>query len=86
MRNRQSETGSCRPETMAATLQLIQKKYNGAEGYFKTHLNLNGEDIAKIRRNCLVNGKSRFDFRLGPIVLVSIMSIAVYLGFKYSRP
>ncbi|KAF9076016.1 protein-tyrosine phosphatase-like protein [Rhodocollybia butyracea] len=78
--------GSSKPETMTAVLQLIQTKYDGAEGYFKTHLNLNGEDIAKIRKNFLVNGKSRLDFRLSPIFFTSILSIAVYLGFKYSRP
>lgn len=43
-----------RPETMVATLRLIRAKYDGAEGYLKTQLNLDDEDIEKIRGNYLV--------------------------------
>ncbi|KIK70730.1 hypothetical protein GYMLUDRAFT_51940 [Collybiopsis luxurians FD-317 M1] len=45
--------GSSKPETMAATLQLIQEKYGGAELYFKQFLNLNDDDIGKIRKSYL---------------------------------
>ncbi|KAJ3754018.1 protein-tyrosine phosphatase-like protein [Lentinula raphanica] len=46
--------GSSKPETMVATLQFIREKYNGAEAYLKTHLNLDEEDILKIRENYLI--------------------------------
>ncbi|KAJ3981200.1 protein-tyrosine phosphatase-like protein [Lentinula detonsa] len=46
--------GSSKPETMVVTLQLIREKYNGAEGYLKTRLNLDEEDIEKIRENYLI--------------------------------
>ncbi|KAJ3895566.1 protein-tyrosine phosphatase-like protein [Lentinula edodes] len=46
--------GSSKPETMVATLRLIRAKYDGAEGYLKTQLNLDDEDIEKIRGNYLV--------------------------------
>lgn len=39
---------------MVATLRLIRAKYDGAEGYLKTQLNLDDEDIEKIRGNYLV--------------------------------
>lgn len=67
-----SDTGPCRPETIAGTLRLLRRKYDGAEGYFRSHLNLNGEDIAKIRRNYLVDGKSRLAFRSSPVFFASV--------------
>lgn len=39
---------------MAATLEMIHKKYGGAELYLKTHTSLTDADLDKIRQNLLV--------------------------------
>ncbi|KAE9400593.1 hypothetical protein BT96DRAFT_919426 [Gymnopus androsaceus JB14] len=46
--------GTSKPETMTAILQIIREKYGGVEGYFKTHLQMDEQDIEKIRSNYLL--------------------------------
>ncbi len=44
-----------RPETMVATLQMIQEKFGGAEGYIKAYTSLEDRDIEMLRRTLLVS-------------------------------
>lgn len=39
-----------RPESMLAMLEMVDKKWGGAEGYVKTMAGLTDEEIAKVRR------------------------------------
>jgi hypothetical protein len=39
-----------RPESMLAMLEMVNKKWGGAEGYFKTMAGLTDEDIQMVRR------------------------------------
>jgi hypothetical protein len=40
-----------RYESMLGTLQMMEEKYGGVEGYVKTYCKLTDEDIAIIRKN-----------------------------------
>ncbi|CRG87644.1 hypothetical protein PISL3812_04664 [Talaromyces islandicus] len=51
---------SARKENMVATLELIEKKYGGAEGYLKTALGFGDTDVELIRKNLTTGEKSIF--------------------------
>ncbi|EGN95710.1 hypothetical protein SERLA73DRAFT_186890 [Serpula lacrymans var. lacrymans S7.3] len=42
------------PETMSATLALVREKYDGVESYCKKYMQLESEDLGKIRQNLLL--------------------------------
>ena len=44
-----------RKENMMATLEMIEERYGGAEGYLRDTLGFDDEDITIIRRNLLEN-------------------------------
>ena len=46
-------TGVFRKENMMATLEMIEERYGGAEGYLRDMLAFNEEDITIIRTNLL---------------------------------
>lgn len=46
--------GSSRPETMAATIEIIRSKYGGAENYLKIRTTLNEQDIQKVCEHLVV--------------------------------
>jgi protein tyrosine/serine phosphatase len=48
---------SARKENMRATLEYIEEKYGGAEGYLKSALGFQVDDIARIRKNLVVEEK-----------------------------
>lgn len=39
-----------RPESMLAMLEMVERKWGGAEGYVKTACGLTDEEIGKVRR------------------------------------
>ncbi|KAK6001458.1 hypothetical protein QM012_002789 [Aureobasidium pullulans] len=51
---------SAQPEKMAATIEMIQNTYGGAEGYVRDVVGLSDEQIAQIRKNLLSNDKAVF--------------------------
>ncbi|CAD0090558.1 unnamed protein product [Aureobasidium mustum] len=51
---------SAQPEKMAATIEMIQNVYGGAEGYVRDVVGLNDEQIAQIRKNLLSDEKAVF--------------------------
>ncbi|KAI5210734.1 hypothetical protein AUEXF2481DRAFT_31890 [Aureobasidium subglaciale EXF-2481] len=51
---------SAQPEKMAATIQMIQKVYGGAEGYVRDVVGMSDQQIEQIRKNLLSNDKAKF--------------------------
>ncbi|KAI4715723.1 hypothetical protein E4T48_08090 [Aureobasidium sp. EXF-10727] len=51
---------SAQPEKMAATIDMIQSVYGGAEGYVRDVVGLSDEQIAQIRKNLLSDEKAVF--------------------------
>ncbi|KAJ7350862.1 protein-tyrosine phosphatase-like protein [Mycena albidolilacea] len=45
---------SSRPETMAATLNMVREKYGSADKWVTSHTGLNEQDILALRRNFLI--------------------------------
>ena len=45
--------GANRKENMMATLEMIEERYGGAEGYLKEMLGFNDKDITTIRAHLL---------------------------------
>lgn len=44
---------------MLATLEMINKKFGGAEGYLQKKCGFNDGDIQRIRMNLIVSGHSK---------------------------
>lgn len=47
------EICGAKPATILKLLDLIEKRYNGVEGYLKNELSLTEEDIKKIKENLI---------------------------------
>ncbi|KAH9841651.1 protein-tyrosine phosphatase-like protein [Rhodofomes roseus] len=45
---------NAKPQTMQNFLNCVREKYDGVEGYLKTHTRLAADDLARIRANLLV--------------------------------
>lgn len=51
---------SSQPEKMAATIEMMQRVYGGAEGYVRDVVGLSDEQIQQIRKNLLSDEKAVF--------------------------
>ncbi len=56
-----------RPESMLAMLEMVNKRWGGAEGYFKREVGLTDEEIEKFKRFMTVRQGVRSHKRSGSI-------------------
>lgn len=56
-----------RPESMLAMLEMVNKKWGSAEGYFKTMAGLTDEDIGKVKRVLTIREGGRSHRRKGSV-------------------
>jgi protein tyrosine/serine phosphatase len=66
-RERAERMVGARPESMLAMLEMVEKKWGGAEGYVKTMAGLTDEEIEKVRRVLIVQERATSRKRAGSV-------------------